>query len=1119
MRTKLLKIFTVVLMAATALGSAAQEFSVGDLMYKVYGSSVYCTGLTSAARGKPNLSVIIPSSVAYNGTTYRVNGVNANSFKNCTNIIGVTMRFGTAFIESNAFEGCTAMTYVHLPSSLKSIYSNAFLGCTALTAVYYAGFTFPMSGVYSNAFPTKSGMYLYIPYQSRKTPAEYKARTGFTQFTNVSYSNAAFDIWFVDGGTYCIGWPDNDGPSVTRSATLTGYISSSDTNTSGGTLYKPTNHTYSADGLSFEIDTIGADAFQGQSNLKTIDLTALTKLKHFGSQYQNTGVQNVTRLVLPNSNFSITANSFLWFNSLTAFELASGSNIYSIYSGCLYNKSQTTLYKVPNAKSGAMSYPSTLTNVWNWSHANCSQITNAMLPYGVKTINNGAFANTTSLDYVRIPSSVTSLSNDRVFNGTKSNNYIYCNMANPPTVTANNYFGTHSDMHLYIPYGRETAYSNAGWTGFKYVNYDGRQAFDYPNIVPTTTSYHYTVTSGASVTGADGNSYGGRARLVCNGATSYNNGPTTITVPASVTIGSKTYVVNRIGHDAFNNRTGNSFTVDGCVNVDTIGAYAFQNQKITSYAFTHNLKYIQGYAFDGASLTGTVALPYGVALLGSCAFGHGKYSRLVVPSSVGTIYGDFCSGTTSLTELVFNKKTSNYYTYTGYDLTGVPATCKILVPTGVVDQYKQNSALSSRASYISAGAYDYAYNNNYGNGSYFLTITSTSSTTYNGTTYDGTAKYVYHPNIKVLSSTGNYGFSTYEFDKTVNSDQRRYLITEIGDSTLYGCKYTGGAIPATVKRIGQSAFRSSDYAVNNLVLPSGLTFIGHDAFYNSKITGEVKIPSSVTTIEEYAFNTSTLSSLFFSDAAPAMGKYVWHSGIGTVWVPNGNANNYLTKANSWGTTYGDKLAPWIKPYAATQMFSSVLPVNLSGSNVSAYYASDYTKSDNGKEVRLTKLNQAPPSTGMLLVDLTVDKETRISRPTTSVSAPATNYLVATPSASVNVYNQTVGYYWEYRTPGNLRFVRPTSSYSTAAGGAYLKLSSSEASGKNEVYTTLYPKVSGGIPGDVNGDGHVSSVDITVLYNYLLNNDSSELVNGDQDGDGHISSVDVTVVYNLMLSNN
>ena len=55
-----------------------------------------------------------------------------------------------------------------------------------------------------------------------------------------------------------------------------------------------------------------------------------------------------------------------------------------------------------------------------------------------------------------------------------------------------------------------------------------------------------------------------------------------------------------------------------------------------------------------------------------------------------------------------------------------------------------------------------------------------------------------------------------------------------------------------------------------------------------------------------------------------------------------------------------------------------------------------------------------------------------------------------------------------------------------------------------------------IPGDVNGDGHVSSVDVTALYNYLLDNNGSDIVNGDQDGDGHISSVDITVVYNILL---
>ncbi|MBR5118823.1 MAG: leucine-rich repeat domain-containing protein [Muribaculaceae bacterium] len=61
-------------------------------------------------------------------------------------------------------------------------------------------------------------------------------------------------------------------------------------------------------------------------------------------------------------------------------------------------------------------------------------------------------------------------------------------------------------------------------------------------------------------------------------------------------------------------------------------------------------------------------------------------------------------------------------------------------------------------------------------------------------------------------------------------------------------------------------------------------------------------------------------------------------------------------------------------------------------------------------------------------------------------------------------------------------------------------------------------VSSAIPGDVNGDGDVTSADITALYDYLLNGDTSSLQNGDQNGDGDITSSDITTVYNILLGN-
>ena len=55
-----------------------------------------------------------------------------------------------------------------------------------------------------------------------------------------------------------------------------------------------------------------------------------------------------------------------------------------------------------------------------------------------------------------------------------------------------------------------------------------------------------------------------------------------------------------------------------------------------------------------------------------------------------------------------------------------------------------------------------------------------------------------------------------------------------------------------------------------------------------------------------------------------------------------------------------------------------------------------------------------------------------------------------------------------------------------------------------------------VPGDVNGDGNVTAADITALYDFLLNNDDTHIVNGDQTGDGIVTAADVTAVYTTML---
>ena len=66
-----------------------------------------------------------------------------------------------------------------------------------------------------------------------------------------------------------------------------------------------------------------------------------------------------------------------------------------------------------------------------------------------------------------------------------------------------------------------------------------------------------------------------------------------------------------------------------------------------------------------------------------------------------------------------------------------------------------------------------------------------------------------------------------------------------------------------------------------------------------------------------------------------------------------------------------------------------------------------------------------------------------------------------------------------------------------------------------VLTVTFPS---SVYGDVNGDGVVTSADVTAIYDFLLNNDASSLVNGDVNNDGNITSSDITSVYDILLGN-
>lgn len=60
------------------------------------------------------------------------------------------------------------------------------------------------------------------------------------------------------------------------------------------------------------------------------------------------------------------------------------------------------------------------------------------------------------------------------------------------------------------------------------------------------------------------------------------------------------------------------------------------------------------------------------------------------------------------------------------------------------------------------------------------------------------------------------------------------------------------------------------------------------------------------------------------------------------------------------------------------------------------------------------------------------------------------------------------------------------------------------------------KTPSAIVGDVNGDGSVNAADVTALYKFILNGDTTFIATSDVNGDNSINAADVTAVYSIIL---
>ena len=173
---------TTLFLAVTTL-TWAYDLAVDGIYYNRNpdGTSVYVTYKTTSYNSYSG-TVVIPSTITYDGITYDVTSIGNRAFYNCSGLTSITIPSCIASIGNSAFYGCAGLTSVRIPNSITSIGSYTFYGCSGLKAV-----SIPKSvtDIGNSAFGYCSSLVSVIIPNSVKTIGERAFRwcTGLTSVT------------------------------------------------------------------------------------------------------------------------------------------------------------------------------------------------------------------------------------------------------------------------------------------------------------------------------------------------------------------------------------------------------------------------------------------------------------------------------------------------------------------------------------------------------------------------------------------------------------------------------------------------------------------------------------------------------------------------------------------------------------------------------------------------------------------------------------------------------------------------------------------------------------------------------------------------------------------------
>ena len=138
-------------------------------------------------------TVVIPSSVTYNGTTYSVTSIGEYAFYNCSSLTSVTIGESVISIGNSAFQGCSSLTSVTIGENVTSIGEYAFFGCPSLTSITCEAETPPTVSQY-DFYDVSRSIPVYVPCGCVEA---YKSANGWNVFNNIQVPLAEYSISLI----------------------------------------------------------------------------------------------------------------------------------------------------------------------------------------------------------------------------------------------------------------------------------------------------------------------------------------------------------------------------------------------------------------------------------------------------------------------------------------------------------------------------------------------------------------------------------------------------------------------------------------------------------------------------------------------------------------------------------------------------------------------------------------------------------------------------------------------------------------------------------------------------------------------------------------------------------